>query len=234
MTKSVQKKEKYSFKPTEEQIALREKAREMGITFRGQPKTETIQKAIDDHLAKQAQEEAEKEAFVASTVLSDAEVATKAREFEEALNKTSKPAEKGYVPKEGEKLFMTEEEYEEKKRQEAKREIAKLIRCRVTCMNPNKKNWTGEIISVGSAKVGTQKKFIPYNTNEPYHIPKIIFDYMKERQCRVGVSTRLPNGQESTSYKLINEFSLEVLPPLTPAELKDLKQRQAMANGTAG
>jgi hypothetical protein len=43
----------------------------------------------------------------------------------------------------------------------------------------------------------------------------------------------MPNGQEVNRYKLVNEFSIEVLPPLTETELEELKQRQAMASGSA-
>jgi hypothetical protein len=32
---------------------------------------------------------------------------------------------------------------------------------------------------------------------------------------------------------MVNEFSLDVLPPLTPAELEDLRKRQAMAKGAS-
>ena len=133
----------------------------------------------------------------------------------------------------GEKLYMTEAEFRKKELGEARREAGALVRCRITCMNPNKKNWTGEIISVGSARMGTFKKFIPFNFEEPYHVPKAIYEYLKERKCRVGTTVKLPNGQEVNRHKLINEFAIEVLPPLTQDELEDLRHRQAMAQGTA-
>ena len=142
---------------------------------------------------------------------------------------------KNTAPKQapGAKTYLDENEYRRKKLAENKLEAARLVRCRITCMNPHKKNWTGEIISVGSSKMGTFKKFVPYNSDEPYHVPKAIFDYMKERKCRIGTTTKMANGQEVNRYKLINEFALEVLPPLTNEELDDLKRRQAMAKGAA-
>lgn len=147
----------------------------------------------------------------------------------------SKPAVTPKVPTlpPGQKVHFEEAEYRRRQLAEAKREAGRLVRCRVTCMNPHKKNWTGEIISVGSSRMGTFKKFIPFNIDEPYHIPKAIFDYLKERKCRIGTTQKLPNGQEVNRYKLINEFAIEQLEPLTKQELEDLKHRQAMAQGTA-
>ena len=128
---------------------------------------------------------------------------------------------------------MTEEQFKEIQFAEKKQECNRLIRIRVQCMNPNKKNWTGEIISVGSAKLGTFKKFVPFNSEEPYHVPAIIYEEMKSRKCRIGTSTKGPNGQVVHRNKLIPEFSIEVLPPLTRDELRALAQRQAMAAGSA-
>jgi len=133
----------------------------------------------------------------------------------------------------GGKPFYTEKEWNQRQTNAKKQEAGKLVRCQITCMNPNKKNWTGEIISVGSSKVGTFKKFIPFNSDEPYHIPVIIYQELKSRKCAVRTSVKGPNGQDVVRTKLINEFSIQVLPPLTQRELEDLKQRQAMANGTA-
>jgi hypothetical protein len=135
------------------------------------------------------------------------------------------------VPKPRGKLAYTETEYRNKKIIDAKRNANRLLRCRIQCMNPTKKNWTGEIISVGSSKMGTVKKFIPFNSDEPYHIPYILYQELKQRKCTVRTTTKGPNGEDITRSKLINEFSIDVLPPLTEQELHELKQRQAMANG---
>ena len=150
----------------------------------------------------------------------------------EALSKASTEAK---VPtlSPGQKVHFEEAEYRRRQLAEAKREAGRLVRCRVTCMNPHKKNWTGEIISVGSSKMGTFKKFIPFNLEEPYHVPKAIYDYLKERKCRIGTTQKLPNGQEVNRYKLINEFAIEQLDPLSKEELEDLKHRQALSQGMA-
>jgi hypothetical protein len=107
----------------------------------------------------------------------------------------------------------------------------KLIRIRVTCMNPAKKDWNGEIITVSNRAVGTLKKFVPFNADDGWHVPNMIFEVMKARECQVFVTAKSKNGVAVRKGKLIKEFAIEVLDPLTPQELGDLARVQAMAAG---
>jgi len=77
---------------------------------------------------------------------------------------------------------MTLEEYNKFTNKKKSRESGALVRVQITNLNPAKREWPGEIISVGSSKLGTFKKYIPYNTDAPYHIPRIMLDVMKERK----------------------------------------------------
>ena len=131
----------------------------------------------------------------------------------------------------GDKEYLTGEEFKRIQESNKKRDINKLVRVRVTCMNPMKKEWEGELISVGSSKLGTFKKYIPYNVE--WHIPKIIYDHLKERKCSVFHTVKDARGQKVRKSKLVPEFSIETLPPLTTEELKDLAQRQAMTKGSS-
>lgn len=108
-----------------------------------------------------------------------------------------------------------------------KKEANKLVRVRINCMNPNKKKFPGEIFSVGSAKVGTFKKFVPFN-NTITHIPNIIYQFLNEKKCALFYEVKTPKGMIKKS-KLINEFAIEVLPALTKKEMEDLAKRQAMS-----
>lgn len=110
-----------------------------------------------------------------------------------------------------------------------RREAAALIRIRVTCMNPAKKEWDGEIITTGNSVVGTFKKYIPFNSDEGWHVPQIIYNQLVSRQCQVFTTVTDARGNKVRRGKLIREFAIEVLPQLTPEELHDLAQRQAMA-----
>lgn len=110
-----------------------------------------------------------------------------------------------------------------------KREASELVRIRVVCMNPNKKEWDGEIFTAANATVGTFKKYVPFNADEGWHVPRIIYNMIVQRQCQVFVTKKGPRGVAYKEGKMIREFAVEVLPLLTEGELHDLAQRQAMA-----
>ena len=140
------------------------------------------------------------------------------------VNAALTPQEEG-APKETKSAV----ESETKRRIRLRDEAAKLVRIRVTCMNPNKKEWEGEIITAGNAGVGTYKKYVPFNADEGWHVPNIIYQVLKDRECQVFHTVTGPRGNKFRKGKLIKEFAIEVLPPLSEDELKDLAQRQAMA-----
>lgn len=120
-------------------------------------------------------------------------------------------------------------ETEGAKRLRRRNEAAALVRIRITCMNPNKKEWDGEIITAGNAGVGTFKKFIPFNSDEGWHVPNIIYQQLVDRMCQIFVTTVDSRGNKSRKGKMIKEFAIEVLPQLDQAELNELARRQAMA-----
>lgn len=109
-----------------------------------------------------------------------------------------------------------------------KKEATKLVRIRLVCMNPAKKEWEGEIITVGNSVVGTIKKYIPFNADEGWHVPKFIYDVLVDRQCQIFITVKDSRGNQVRRGKLIKEFSIEILPPLTETELQELARQQAM------
>lgn len=111
-----------------------------------------------------------------------------------------------------------------------KQDSLRLIRVRLTCMNPAKKEWDGEIITVGNTLIGTVSKFVPFNAEDGWHVPHIMYEFLAERQCQIFVTTKSRNGVTIRQGKLIKEFAIEVLPPLTKKELEELARRQAMAH----
>lgn len=120
-------------------------------------------------------------------------------------------------------------ETEAAKRIRLRNEAARLVRIRLVCMNPNKKEWDGEIITAGNAGVGTYKKYIPFNAEEGWHVPNIIYQQLLHRECQIFVTVRDSRGNKTRMGKMIREFAIEVLPQLTQEELDDLAHRQAMA-----
>ena len=142
---------------------------------------------------------------------------------------SSTPEEKG-VP---DVVAVKEEETEGAKRFRLRREANELVRIRVTCMNPAKAEWEGEIFTAGNSTVGSFSKFIPFNADEGWHVPRIILNQIQQRQCQIFVSVRDGRGNTTRKGKLIKEFAVELMPALTPKELADLAQRQAMAKTIA-
>ena len=120
-------------------------------------------------------------------------------------------------------------ETEGQKRQRLRKQAAELIRIRVTCMNPAKREWEGEIITAGNSAVGTFKKYIPFNADEGWHVPRIIYNQLIERECQVFGTAKDGRGNTTRKGKLIKEFAIEVLPSLNQEELDELARRQAMA-----
>ena len=108
-------------------------------------------------------------------------------------------------------------------------EATKLVRVRVNCMNPAKKEWEGEIVTAGNAAVGTHKKYVPFNAEEGWHVPNIIYQVLRDRECQVFTTVRDAHGNATRRGKLIKEFAIEVLDQLTQEELDELARVQAMS-----
>lgn len=110
-----------------------------------------------------------------------------------------------------------------------KDEATKLIRVNIVCMNPAKRQWNGEIISVGNANLPTQKKFVPFNTPNGYHIPQIMLDVLKDREYLFFYDEQVKTSfgvQTVRRGRREKEFAIAILPPLTEDELKELARVQ--------
>lgn len=109
------------------------------------------------------------------------------------------------------------------------KEATRLIRVRVTNMNPAKAAFPGEIFTVANSMVGTIRKFIPYGagTEAGYHIPYAIYEMIKRKKFTLVKKEVGPNGTPVFNKYERKEFAIEVLEPLTPDELKKLAAEQA-------
>lgn len=131
------------------------------------------------------------------------------------------------VPEEAvmEKLLINESDADRRTRLRA--EAGRLVRVRVACMNPSKKDWEGEVYTVGNSVVGSFKKFVPFNNEAGWHVPYIIYQHMKERECQIFQTVKNDRGNRVRKGKLIKELAIEVLDALTPIEIEELKAMQA-------
>lgn len=109
------------------------------------------------------------------------------------------------------------------------REATRLVRVRVTNMNPAKAAFPGEIFTVANSTVGTIRKFIPYGagTEAGYHIPYAIYEMIKRKKFTLTKKEVGPNGSPIFNKYERKEFAIEVLEQLTPEEIKKLAAEQA-------
>lgn len=195
--------------------SLKARADMMGIKYHPKTGVDKLKAKINNVLEGKSPDEDDFEE-VAPVVAKEAKQA-------KARTKSGKPVSK----------LLTNKEFREHDFSVRQREAQKLVRIRITCMNPNKKNWEGEIISVGSAKMGTLKKYVPFDAPNGWHVPNMILQELKDRKFTTFFTVTGPRGNKIRKGKLVPEFSVEVLPPLTAGERQELIRQQALAEGSA-
>ena len=116
-----------------------------------------------------------------------------------------------------------------------KAEANKLIRVIVRSNNPLKRDHAGDIFTVGNRKLNNGKaikKYIPYNNEEGWFIPNILYEHRLAAECQIFKKV-VRNGQEFMEPQNIKAFNVEVLPPLTDDEVEKLRVKQK-ATGSIG
>jgi hypothetical protein len=110
-------------------------------------------------------------------------------------------------------------------------EQLKLIRCQIYNNNPAKLDLKGEILAVSNKYVGVVKKFVPFGeaTEKGYHVPFILLEMMRRKKYQCVYTVKNDNGTERVVQTLAPEYTINVLPQLTPDELHELAMRQAAA-----
>lgn len=117
-------------------------------------------------------------------------------------------------------------------RERLKQENLRLVRVRVTCMDPKKRDLPGEVFTVANEYLGTVRKFVPFGeaTDGGYHIPYCILKLMRSKKF-LDIQTKRDRrtGQIEVKYRWVREFAIEEMPQLTKADLKDLAKAQQAA-----
>ena len=112
-----------------------------------------------------------------------------------------------------------------------------LTRDRITCMNPQKKDLQGEIYTVANEFIGNVRKFIPYGeaSEGGYHIPKCLLTMLQEKKfLQITTVKDKRTGTTRPVTKEVREFAIEILPPLTQEELRELATAQIAAGSIDG
>lgn len=154
----------------------------------------------------------------------------------ESVQPSADGADDAVEPAEIAPVAQTQKTKKQSLRQQIYDENMKLIRLRITNLDPKKRELPGEIFTIANEYLGTVRKFIPYGsaTDNGYHVPYCIYKALKKRQF-LSIATRKVKGSDHTvvEQRLVAEFALEVLPPLTPKEIAQLAASQAAAGGVA-
>jgi hypothetical protein len=109
----------------------------------------------------------------------------------------------------------------------------KLVRVRITNMDPKKKDLPGEIITVANEYIGNVRKYIPYGeqSDDGYHVPQCIYDLLESRKfLNIRTIKDQKTGMNKVHTSWSKEFALEVLPQLTRKELDKLAAAQKAAS----
>lgn len=195
----------FEVQPTELDM-LKQRAKLMGINFSNNIGLDALKAKIEEHKA----------AATAKTQAS----APASTETASKDDEGSKPAS---TPK-AKKISL---------RAHLQKEKMKLVRLRITNLDPKKKDLPGEILTVANEYLGTVRKFVPFGeqTDNGYHVPYCLYEMMRDRKF-LSIKTRKgPKGQTIVEQQWAREFALEVLPPLTEAELARLSAAQLSAGG---
>jgi hypothetical protein len=187
----------------DELTLLKERAKQMGITFSNNISLETLRKRITDKMEG-------KDVSEVNFLTSDAEIA--------AI--TSAPV----------KLDAKQNALALRKMMQ--RDQMKLVRVRITNMDPKKKDLPGEIWTVSNEYLGNVRKMIPYGeqTDEGFHIPYCLFRLLQSKRfLHIRTVKDRVTGVERQEKQWVKEFSLDVLPDLTKEELARLAAAQAAA-----
>tara|TARA_Y100001963_G_scaffold139959_1_gene206393 strand:- start:21527 stop:22177 length:651 start_codon:yes stop_codon:yes gene_type:complete len=115
-------------------------------------------------------------------------------------------------------------------REKKQKELSRLVRVHITCMNPNKSAWQGEIFCFGN-EIVSLKRMVPFDVDT--HVEKALLDMIKARRYRVAHKPKKGKGSNQVSIRMVPEFAIKELTPLSQEEMKDLAAQQAAAAGNS-
>ena len=187
----------------DELTLLKERAKVMGIPFSNNISLETLRKRVADKM------EGKDEAPEVNALTGDPEIA-------QAM--AAKP------------LNQKANEVALRKLMHAKQ--MRLVRVRITNMDPKKKDLPGEIWTVANEYLGTVRKFVPYGeqADDGFHIPYCLYRLLdSKRFLHIRDVKDRTTGIVRQDKVWAKEFSLDVLPSLTQGELDRLAAAQAAA-----
>jgi hypothetical protein len=203
---------------------LREAAAELELKFSGNTGVDTLKKKILEALeARGEEDEAEEDSGEENPLigkddddLSDIQIAPK-------------PVAKGPSIEELLKMDETKEEDPQKRRLILRAKGLRLVRVKITNLDPADTHLSGTLLTVNSKYLGKVSKYISFGeeSENGYHVPKILLDHIEEQ--KFALRKEVKGGRFGVkTYKTVMapKYSVQKLPPLTEQELKDLASAQ--------
>ena len=209
--------------PTEMEL-LKQRADMLGVTYSNNIGIETLRKRVEDAMAGNPQDpepEAQEAAPSMESLTADltAQVAATSSVDTKGLNPLvqDEPAAPTKAISLREHMRLTQ---------------MKLVRVRIQNLDPKKANLPGEIFAVANEYLGDVKKYIPFGetTDNGYHIPYCLYKMLKNRRFLNVRERKDRDGKIHIETAWVKEFALELLPDLTPEELKQLATAQIAAS----
>ena len=195
---------------------LKQRARMMGVEFSNNIGVETLRERI----RAKAEEQSNATAAPAPALFDPALIPAATQQASFQADTSGGPA-LGVEPKPTKPLPL---------RHDLQREHMKLVRVRITNLDPKKKNLPGEVFTVANEFLGTVRKYIPYGevSDGGYHVPYCIYRELESRRfLDIRTFKDRANGNKiRVEQRWAKEFAIEVLPHLTPTELKQLAVAQ--------
>ena len=198
----------------DELTMLKQRATMMGITFSNNIGVDSLKKKIEDKMNDVP------ETSEAPAPLVDPAPAAVTEKQDNPVEPTPVAALLAQAEEPVKKLSL---------RQYLLQEATKLVRIRISCMDTKKPDLLGEFFTVANEYIGTIRKYVPFGeqTDGGYHVPYCIYEMLKAREfLHIQTVTHPVTKAITTKTRYIKEFAIEVLPPLTPAELKQLAADQ--------
>lgn len=195
----------------DELTMLKQRATMMGINYSNNIRIDALRKKIEDKMNEVPAEAGEAPAALVAPVVPEAPAAAPEAPAAEAapvvVAVAKTPSLRNYLLA----------------------EATKLVRCRITCMDPKKQDLPGEFFTVANEQLGTVRQYVPFGekTDGGYHLKHCIYEMLKSREfLHIQTSTHPITKAITTKTRYVREFAIEILPDLTPAEIKQLAADQ--------
>lgn len=109
-------------------------------------------------------------------------------------------------------------------------ELTKKVRVLITCNDPLMKEYdTTPYYSFSNSSITLPSITIPLGVD--WHIPNAYVGMLQAMECKIPVKSKDEKGRPITIRRTIKKYNVNILPPLTPKELEELKQAQIMRDG---